>query len=177
MRVVTRSSGGPAPPRQTTPLAALLVCAAIGLLVSGCEIWTHGSHPLATRLVLASNASDAQAAAALISHYRGANGLGPVSSDATLARAAEVQARAVASAGSLSHGDFPARMASFGIRGVAAENLSAGRTSVVEAIASWKASPGHNENLLLAGVRRVGIARIDTPGVGYGQYWALVLSQ
>jgi uncharacterized protein YkwD len=44
-------------------------------------------------------------------------------------------------------------------------------------LVTWKASPGHNGNLLLAGIHRIGVARIDTPGVGYGEYWALALSQ
>jgi len=70
--------------------------------------------------VLASTASDEAQAATLISSYRAANGLSPVIADPTLARAAEVQARAVASVGALSHGDFASRMASLGIKGEAA---------------------------------------------------------
>jgi uncharacterized protein YkwD len=67
-------------------------------------------------------------------------------------------------------------MATFGIRGKAAENLSAGVASVEDAVAQWKASPGHNANLLLPEVKRVGLARADTAG-GYGRYWALVLAR
>src|SRR3954453_12438551 len=80
----------------------------------------------------APRASDASVAAALISRYRAQYGLGPVRVDARLNAAAEHQARAVAQAGSLSHGDFAARIAAFGIRGQAAENLSAGVRSVEE---------------------------------------------
>ena len=119
--------------------------------------------------------SEASAAAALITQYRSAYGLGPVAVDRRLVAAAEHQARAVAQAGSLSHGDFRNRMAAFGIRGVSAENLSAGVASVEEAVAQWKASSGHNANLLLPDIRRVGLARADT-GTGHGRYWALVLS-
>ncbi|SDR48372.1 Uncharacterized conserved protein YkwD, contains CAP (CSP/antigen 5/PR1) domain [Rhizobiales bacterium GAS191] len=154
-----------------------LLLAVIAAGASGCAGLTGASRPVATRLVLASTAADARSAAALISRYRVANGKNAVSPDARLAEAAEVQARAVAAAGSLSHGDFASRMASFGIHGISAENLTAGRASIGDAIASWKASPGHNENLLLAGIHRIGVARIDTPGMGYGEYWALVLSQ
>ena len=146
-------------------------------LLAGCGSLIEASHPPASSLVLASRLADGETAAAIISRYRRAHGLGAVFPDATLTRAAEVQARTVASAGSLSHGDFPSRMASIGIKGIAAENLSAGRSSVAEAITSWEASKGHNENLLLDGIRRIGVARIDTPGVGYHEYWALVLSQ
>jgi len=157
--------------------AAVLGAAIVASATASCSSLMPASGPIATKLVLASTASDEAQAATLISSYRAANGLSPVIADPTLARAAEVQARAVASVGALSHGDFASRMASLGIKGEAAENLSAGRNSVAAAIAGWKASPDHNENLLLARVRRIGIARIDTPGVGYHEYWVLVLAR
>ena len=96
--------------------------------------------------------------------------------DERLNRAAEHQARAVAATGVLSHGEFTSRMAAYGIRGYRAENLAAGSDSVADVIARWKASPGHNQNMLLPQVTRVGLARVDSPGMGYGRYWALVLS-
>ena len=120
---------------------------------------------------------DASEAAALISRYRASKGLSAVKVDATLNRAAAQQARAVAEAGKLDHGAFPTRMAAFGIGGVSAENLSAGRSSVAEAVARWKGSAGHNANLLMPEARSIGIARADTPGHGYERYWALVLAQ
>ena len=174
MRPAPREGEGGATGRG--PIAAALLVAAITGSVSGCAGLTGGG-PVATNLVLASTQDDARHAAELISRYRNAHGQGSVTFDSRLAEAAEVQARAVAAVSSLSHGDFTGRMASFGIRGVAAENLSAGRTSIEEAIAGWKASSGHNENLLLAGIHRIGVARIDTPGAGYHEYWALVLAQ
>ncbi len=175
-RLPTGRSGSSLWPPGAGLIRPAAVCALLPLL-GGCAGLFEAPQPAATKLVLASRASDGEAAAAMISRYRAARGLSPVSADATLTEAAEAQARVVAAAGSLSHGDFPSRMASFGIKGVAAENLSAGRVSVAEVIAGWKASKGHNENLLLDGLHRIGIARIDTPGVGYGEYWALVLSQ
>lgn len=120
---------------------------------------------------------DAAQAAALISRYRAEHGLGPVTADGGLNGAAEYQARAVAQAGKLSHGAFETRMASFKVGGYSAENLSAGSDSVSGAIARWKASPSHNENLLMPQARRIGLARADSPGLGYGHYWALVLAQ
>jgi uncharacterized protein YkwD len=120
---------------------------------------------------------DAAQAAALISEYRKARGLGPVTADASLNGAAEYQARAVAEAGTLSHGAFASRMDSFKIGGYSAENLSAGSDNVGGAIARWKGSSGHNENLLMPQARRIGLARADSPGQGYRHYWALVLAQ
>jgi uncharacterized protein YkwD len=156
--------------RRRAPFLALAV------MLAGCAE-LGAPKPVATNLLLASTPADGATAAALISRYRRAHGLNAVTDDATLTAAAQQQARAVAAAGALFHGDFPGRMAAFGIKGVAAENLSAGRASVAEAIAGWKASAGHNANLLLAGVDRIGVARIDTPGTGYKEYWALVLAR
>src|SRR4051812_38135515 len=113
----------------------------------------------------------------LISQYRVAYGLSPVSVDMRLSEAATAQARTVAEAGTLSHGRFSSRMSAFGINGHAAENLSAGSRMVDQVIARWEASPGHNENLLLPQVRRIGLARAESPGLGYGRYWALVLAE
>jgi uncharacterized protein YkwD len=120
---------------------------------------------------------DAARAAAIISQYRVQHGLSPVSADGQLNDAAEFQARAVAEAGKLSHGSFSTRMVSYKIGGYSAENLSAGSDDVAGAIARWKASSGHNENLLLPQARRIGLARADSPGIGYKHYWALVLAQ
>ncbi len=120
---------------------------------------------------------DAQQAASLISAYRRAKGLGAVSADGQLNAAAVHQAKAVAVAGRLSHGDFGDRMGEYGIRGAAAENLTAGSDTVAGAIARWKASPAHDANLLMADARRIGLARADSPGAGYRHYWALVLAQ
>ena len=127
-------------------------------------------------LSIPASTSEARAAATLITRYRSSYGLGGVAVDDRLNRAAEHQARAVAATGILSHGEFTSRMAAYGIRGYRAENLAAGSDSVDHVIARWKASPGHNQNLLLPQVTRIGLARVDTPGSGWGRYWALVLS-
>src|SRR5919112_3355261 len=78
--------------------------------------------------------NDAKAAAALVSQYRASKGLSPVVADTTLNRAAEVQARAVAEAGALTHGQFASRMSSFGINGYSAENLVAGSKTIEPAL-------------------------------------------
>ncbi|WP_245439654.1 CAP domain-containing protein [Microvirga aerophila] len=96
--------------------------------------------------------------------------------DSQLNKAAEHQARVVAAAGKLSHGNFASRMDQYGIAGYSAENLSAGSSSVDGAVSRWKASPGHNSNLLMPQARKIGLARADAKG-GYGRYWALVLGQ
>ena len=151
----------------------LLVTIILASAVSGC-----GSYLplLSTATTMNASVSEARTAATIISKYRAANGLGPVSLDERLNQAAEHQARAVAATGILSHGEFTSRMAQYGIRGYRAENLAAGSDSVEDVIARWKASPSHNQNMLLPQVSRVGLARVETPGSGWGRYWALVLS-
>ena len=151
----------------------LLFALILASAVSGCG----SSLPLlSTPTTVSASVSEARAAATIISKYRAANGLGPVSLDERLNQAAEHQARAVAATGILSHGEFTSRMSQYGIRGYRAENLAAGSDSVEDVIARWKASPSHNQNMLLPQVSRVGLARVETPGSGWGRYWALVLS-
>jgi uncharacterized protein YkwD len=148
-------------------------CVLAALALAGCA----GDASLSrSHTVLSSSTNDATQAAALISAYRTSRGLSPVTVDSRLNDAAEYQARVVAAAGKLSHGSFGNRMEKFGIMGYAAENLSAGSSSVGGAVNRWKASPGHDRNLLMPEARRIGLARADAQG-GYGRYWALVLGQ
>jgi uncharacterized protein YkwD len=112
----------------------------------------------------------------MITAYRVSQGLSPVTVDSRMNQAAEHQARVVAAAGRLSHGNFGSRMNQYGIIGYSAENLTAGSTTVDGAVGRWKASPSHNSNLLMPEARRIGLARADAKG-GYGRYWALVLGQ
>jgi uncharacterized protein YkwD len=152
-------------------ITALLLCSP---LLANCAGDLSPAETSSTSMV--TSVSQAKAAAKLITQYRASYGLGRVTVDERLNRAAEHQARAVAATGILSHGEFTSRMAAFGIRGYRAENLAAGSEKVEEVIARWKASPGHNQNMLLPQVARIGLARVDTPGSRWGLYWALVLS-
>lgn len=124
---------------------------------------------------------DAAAAAALISQYRAAHGLGPVTVDSGLARVAAAQARRNAGTGELSHdagGAFPARLASFGAaeRARAAENLAAGSATFEGTLAQWKSSREHNRNLLMRDATHFGLARSDAPGSRMKHFWALVMA-
>ena len=145
----------------------------VAVTLTGCAM-----QPSVTRqnAVLSTSTTDAATAASIISAYRVSRVLSPVTVDARLNKAAEHQARAVAAAGQLSHGRFASRMDQYGIAGYAAENLSAGSSSVDAVVKRWKASPQHNSNLLMPQARKIGLARADADG-GYGRYWALVLGQ
>ena len=159
------------PMRRCLPFLSVLAL----ILLTACA--EHDPVRRFTSDQVSTKTSDADTAAALISQYRVAHGLSPVSVDLRLSEAATAQARTVAEAGALSHGQFSRRMSAFGINGHAAENLSAGSRTVDQVIARWEASPSHNENLLLPQARRIGLARAESPGLGYGRYWALVLAE
>jgi len=145
--------------------------AALMLALAGCSTTPDMAHRVASV-----STADASEAARLISSYRVSRGLPPVAVDAQLNKAAEEQARAVAVAGRLSHGAFMSRMARFGVGGAAAENIAGGQKNVAAVVAGWKASPRHDENLLMPEARRIGLARADADG-GFGRYWALVLAE
>jgi uncharacterized protein YkwD len=118
-------------------------------------------------------------AAAKITEYRRSRGLPAVTVDARLTAIAASQVQAMARARQMSHslgGSFPSRLSRGGYDAlIAAENLAAGPRNLDEVIASWRASKGHNANLLKAGVTQIGIAVAYAPNNKYGNYWALVL--
>lgn len=154
-------------------MRVLFVSALMALALAGCA---SDASLVGNDVVLASSTKDANEAARLISAYRVSRGLSPVTVDSKLNEAAEYQARVVAAAGKLSHGNFGGRMDQFGVMGYSAENLSAGADTVDGTITRWKNSPGHNVNLLMPQARKIGFARADANN-RYGRYWALVLGQ
>jgi uncharacterized protein YkwD len=125
-------------------------------------------------------AAAAQAAdyAGAVSAYRRAHGLPAVKLDTRLNAVALKQAQAMAASGSVSHsaaGSFSSRVAPLRRRG-AAENIGAGFLTYAEMLKEWENSTGHRENLLLPGVRRVGVAFADNPKSPYRKFWAMLLT-
>lgn len=116
--------------------------------------------------------------ASQISAYRRSNGLSSVQMDSRLTAVALHQARAMASSGTVSHtvgGNFMTRVA--GLRkSRAAENIAAGFRTFPETFQQWKDSPGHRENLLMPGARKVGIASVANPASPYRVFWAMIIS-
>lgn len=123
---------------------------------------------------------DRRAAAEMVSAFRTANGLSPVSLDSDLNRMAEEQATAMARADKLSHsvaGSFKDRIARSGIRnGGMAENIGAGHDTLADAFTGWRASPPHMKNMLMAKAGRMGIAAVRAPNSRYEVFWAMELS-
>jgi uncharacterized protein YkwD len=120
---------------------------------------------LALALATASPSARAEDVASMISQYRHAHGLSVVKTDPQLTAFAERQAQAMAKRGVLDHsvaGPFAARIAGMPFAG-AGENIAEGTRSWAETLERWKASAGHNENLLAEGSTHVGVA------VAYGK--------
>ena len=123
---------------------------------------------LATSLAFADPQSE-------ISAYRKSHGLPPVTVDPKLTALASKQANAMAARGVMDHGvyaPFSTRIASYGTTS-AGENIAMGTKTYEETLAVWKASWGHNANLLLSDANRMGIASASGNGK---TYWALILA-
>ncbi|MBN8978362.1 MAG: CAP domain-containing protein [Rhizobiales bacterium] len=123
---------------------------------------------------------DAGVAASMISGYRRNNGLGAVTVDPELMKAAETQAMAMAKRNKLDHdvaGALGKRLNAAGYpAAVAVENISAGYHTLAEAFSGWRDSPPHRANMLHKGVTRLGIAATYAPGTKYKVFWALILA-
>jgi uncharacterized protein YkwD len=123
---------------------------------------------------------DAAAAAAMISGYRGNNGLGGVAVDADLMRMAMDHARTMAAKDKVDRAagrEFSGRLATAGFDGkIAVENVSAGYHTLAEAFSGWRDSPPHNANMLKGGVNRLGIAAVYAPQSKYKVFWALIMA-
>ncbi len=125
-------------------------------------------------LVLSASAALATPASE-ISAYRKSRGLSAVTVDPALSALAAKQADAMASRGVMDHSvyaPFAQRISAYDTA-AAAENIAYGTKSFAETLAIWKASSGHNANLLMGDARRIGIASAS----GHGRtYWALILA-
>jgi uncharacterized protein YkwD len=159
---------------RTTLLRAALSGAAI-LLAAGCS--TIPVTPVGPTAAMALDRTDAEA---MISAYRRAHGLAAVEIDPRLVAVAQRQADAMASQNQLGHevaGSLPERLAQGGVdRRAAIENVSAGYATFRSALAGWERSPRHNDNLLFAPMRRMGIAAAAAPGTRFKTFWSLVMT-
>jgi hypothetical protein len=127
-------------------------------------------------VILALSASAALASPeSEISAYRKSHGLSAVTVDPALNALAAKQANAMAARGAMDHSvyaPFGQRIAAYS-PSAASENIAMGTKSFAETLAIWKASSGHNANLLMSDARRIGIASAS----GHGRtYWALILA-
>lgn len=125
---------------------------------------------------------DADAARDLINAYRREKGLKPVTLNADLSKAAKAHARDLAKWDRISHygsdGSNPwdrVKRAGYNAR-VAAENVGTGQATFAEVLAGWKASAGHNKNLLLTEGQNIGLALVHEPKTEFKTFWTLVIA-
>jgi uncharacterized protein YkwD len=84
----------------------------------------------------------------------------------------------MSSSGKVSHevgGVFSARVGKLR-KSKAAENIAAGFLTFPETLRQWEESPGHRENLLMSGARKVGVAYVANPKSPYRMFWAMVIT-
>lgn len=112
-----------------------------------------------------------------LTQYRQSRGLTAVALDSRLTAFAQSQANAMASANQLSHsigGSFSSRVKAAGLDdSKIGENVSYGTYTDLDAMKQWKNSPEHDENLLMPGATRFGIAIART---GERVYWAMAVA-
>jgi uncharacterized protein YkwD len=116
-----------------------------------------------------------------VSAYRSQHGLGSVGVDSRLTQAAREQARAMGERDRIGHGvagGLGGRVSAAGYDwGATTENLGAGFESLDDAMAGWRNSAGHRQNLLNPHVTEIGVAAVATPeGSRHRTYWALILA-
>ena len=71
-------------------------------------------------------------------------------------------------------GSFVSRIAGANTNS-AGENIAAGTKTWADTLRVWKASPGHNENLLLADGDIIGVAVAHNDTTRFKTYWAMVI--
>lgn len=99
----------------------------------------------------------AQRMSVLIDGYRRAHELPPLPLDGTLVSLAAEHSAAMAKAGRMGHDDFPSRTRRSGLA-LCVENVGWNYPTPDAQFDAWRASPGHDRNLLDPRVERVGIA-------------------
>ncbi len=156
--------------------------AALAAGLAGCTSGTEvPTQPSFYRSMAAADAQlDAAAAASMISGYRGNNGLGAVTLDATLMRLAQEQSQAMAKRNMFDHaaaGVLSKRLARAGLDPtMAVENIGAGYHTLAEAFSGWRDSPPHRANMLKREATRMGIAAVYSPDSKYKVFWTLVMA-
>jgi len=113
-----------------------------------------------------------------INSYRAQNGLAALRVSTSLMKAATWDTTDMAQKNYFSHTDSVGRdpfqrMTAFGysFQTSEGENIAAGNASASATFSQWKASPGHNQNMLSPAYKVIGISRAYSGQATYGWYW------
>ncbi|MFQ5380134.1 MAG: CAP domain-containing protein [Dehalococcoidia bacterium] len=167
--------------RAFKPAGTVLLAAV--LLVAGAAMAQHFAEPSLAAgpcVAVPSIDSEEQAFLGLINSYRAANGLGALSISATLSRSAQWKSEDMGANNYFAHDDVPSgrtwaqriRDCGYTYSTFIGENLAAGMSSAQSAFDAWKASPGHDANMLNPNYAAIGIGRAYSPSSTYGWYWS-----
>jgi len=97
-----------------------------------------------------------QRLAALVNDYRASRALPALAVDQAIAGLAREHSAAMAKAGQLNHDDFPSRVRRSGLA-ICVENVGWNYKSPKDQFDAWRASRGHDQNMLDKRVVRMGI--------------------
>jgi uncharacterized protein YkwD len=117
---------------------------------------------------------------AALNTFRTGAGLSPLTLGPRLACAARAHARDLAHRGELDHrgqdgSDLTQRLSRIGYPyALAAENLAQAGDNILEILALWRDSPGHDRNLRRAKVQDAGVGHAQGPDGHH--YWVLILA-
>ncbi len=161
-------------------LAAVSALAALALVAAGTGSFRQATVYAAGDCTVADTTFDAEERrfAELINQYRAQNSLPALTVSVNLNRESSWLAKDMADKNYFSHTDSLGRSpevrgADCGTKPLIGENIAAGTTrdTAQEAFDAWKASDGHNKNMLNSGYKQIGIARYYRSGSTYGWYW------
>ncbi|MET0733260.1 MAG: CAP domain-containing protein [Casimicrobiaceae bacterium] len=97
--------------------------------------------------------------AALVNQYRVSQGIPAMQVDSRVSGLAREHSAAMAKAGRLSHDGFPSRVQRSGVA-MCVENVGSNYGSPKEQFDAWRASPGHDRNMLDRRVDRMGVGMV-----------------
>ena len=126
--------------------------------------------------------ADEQAFLVLINNYRAQNGLGALKTSYMLSKSSAWKSKDLGTNAYFAHDDTPIGRSWFQ-RSVdcgydhntyVGENIAAGYGNAQSVFDGWKASSGHNANMLGSNYTVIGIGKAVVSGSPYGTYWTTV---
>ena len=121
-----------------------------------CVVVSVGVFASAATAAANDDADFPQRLAALVNQYRESHGRPALVVDATIASLAREHSVAMAKSGQLNHDDFPSRVRRSRLA-MCVENVGWNYRSPKGQFEGWRASPGHDRNMLDPRVDRIGI--------------------